>query len=376
MKKLTFFILLVGLAVASKAQSVKFGIKNDAPIIETSKVEIRKDAVNKVYLQMTYGGWEIKNPEDYEPVKGQTIESIQLVYSNFPEDEDFTELNNKRIASLYILDPYIFSQKFIEWQVIRQNDCKSSWEASQMFHGFVITYRPAGSTAFAKMESSYLSTYVADETSPKPDSTIFKVFERNKSWKDMLVVCDLTGSMSPYVSQLLLWLKLTFDDDKVKYLTFFNDGDNKRDSEKKIGKTGGLYFNEVSNFDSCLSMASRVILNGSGGDTPENNLEALEASLKKWDDYKEVVMIADNYATPRDMSLLKEIKKPVKVILCGTGAGVNTAYLQIAYETGGSIHTMEEDLTDLIKMHEGSKVKIGKQEFVIQRGKFVLIRSS
>ena len=224
MKKL---LTLTFLTVVSMAfgQAVKFGIKNKAILIETNKIEVEKDAINKVYLEADYGSYEIKNPEDYDPVRGQTIEKIQLVYTAFPKDKDFSELNKKRIAYLYLLDPNIFKQRFTEWQEIQQNDCESDWEASQMFHGFVITFRPSGSPALSRWESKSLTDYVADETSPKPDSTIFKIVERNKEWKDMLVVSDLTGSMSPYVGQLLLWLKLTFDDEKVKYLTFFNDGD-------------------------------------------------------------------------------------------------------------------------------------------------------
>lgn len=57
--------------------------------------------------------------------------------------------------------------------------------------------------------SSEFSTAISSETytsfyQPKPDSTLFKVFKRNPNWNKQLMVCDFTGSMSPYTAQLLV----------------------------------------------------------------------------------------------------------------------------------------------------------------------------
>ncbi len=61
--------------------------------------------------------------------------------------------------------------------------------------------------------------------------------------------------MSPYAAQLLLWLKLTLDDAKARYLVFFNDGDKRPDSEKRPGSTGGIYSAEVNGLDNALALA-------------------------------------------------------------------------------------------------------------------------
>ena len=48
------------------------------------------------------------------------------------------------------------------------------------------------------------------------DKTIFNVFSRNKSWSNMTVVCDITGSMAKYTSQFLYWLKNNMNNGRVK----------------------------------------------------------------------------------------------------------------------------------------------------------------
>jgi hypothetical protein len=82
-------------------------------------------------------------------------------------------------------------------------------------------------------------------------------------------------------------------------------------------------------------------------------------------------MIADNYATPRDLSLWSKISIPIHIILCGTSGGVNTSYLNLALKTKGSLHTTEKDLNFTVTPSEGKKITIGSESFVILDGKFV-----
>lgn len=213
------------------------------------------------------------------------------------------------------------------------------------------------------------------ERSKKYDSTIFKILDRNKQWKKMMVVADLTGSMSPYTVQLLIWFKQhqKMKDRSISFITFFNDGNRQEDFNKKMGKVGGLYSMKVNenSFDSIALLAQTTILNGNGGDIEENNLEAILYSMEKCKDYNEIVMIADNNATPRDLKLASKITKPIKLILCGTRFGINTAYLNFIKQNGGSVHTFENDLNDLMNLKEGEKVKIDDYEYQIKNGKFI-----
>jgi hypothetical protein len=204
-----------------------------------------------------------------------------------------------------------------------------------------------------------------------PDSTIFRVLERNKQWKKMAVVADLTGSMSPYTAQLVLWFKLKTKDQRIQDLVFFNDGDKTPDSKKVIGRTGGIYHGKGNNYKQVRELALTTIEGGCGGDAPENNCEALLFALKNAPDAEEYILIADNLAPIKDAVLMNQIHKPIRIILCGTSYGINLQYLNLARKTGGSVHTMESDLVDLIKMNEGEKFTFMKQKFTIQNGVIV-----
>lgn len=205
------------------------------------------------------------------------------------------------------------------------------------------------------------------------DDVVSKTFERHPEWKDMLIACDITGSMSPYTAQLLAWYKLNALDGKVKNFVFFNDGDWKLDNQKVAGSTGGIYHTRAAGYDSVMNTASTAMMKGGGGDCPENDVEALLEGVQRYPDSKEVILIADNWATPRDLSFATQLDRPVRIILCGAVWGINTAYLDLARQTKGSVHLMEEDLTNLAKLNEGERVTIGKRTFTLKDGKFVAV---
>lgn len=207
------------------------------------------------------------------------------------------------------------------------------------------------------------------------DSTIFKIFNRNKNWDKMSVICDFTGSMSPYTVQLLVWHKLNLKSNqhRIEYFTFFNDGDNKSDFNKQIGKTGGIYHSKADNFDDIKELATTTIRNGYGGDTPENNIEAVLEAIDKCPNCNDIIMIADNFASPRDIALLSKVNKPIKIILCGTFGGINTSYLNIIRQNKGSLHTIENDILDLMNLNEGEKISIGEYNYKIKDGRFIRI---
>jgi hypothetical protein len=205
------------------------------------------------------------------------------------------------------------------------------------------------------------------------DSTIFKVMERNKQWKDVQFICDVTGSMSPYCTQLLVWHKLNFNARVAKYYSFFNDGDSHPDA--KIGNSGGVYHVTAAQVEQVEEAAFSAMKNGWGGANPENNIEALVSAIRKFPDAKEVVMIADNWAPVRDMQLLYLVHKPVHIIVCGSigAGGINSDLLEIALRTKGSIHTIEEDIVNLYQLNEGKKIAINGGNYLVKGGKFLRI---
>jgi hypothetical protein len=88
-------------------------------------------------------------------------------------------------------------------------------------------------------------------------------------------------------------------------------------------------------------------------------------------DYSDLVLIADD-SQVRDMTLLKRIKKPVHVVLCGTKKGINDQYLRIAMQTKGSIHTSTNDI-DMKKIKDGDQFVVDKDIFRYSGGQFIWI---
>ena len=110
-----------------------------------------------------------------------------------------------------------------------------------------------------------------------------------KEWPGKIaVVADVTASMTPYNTQVMLWLKFAKKPLENGRFVFFNDGNNSPDALKSIGNTGGLHFAESNNFDSVYQTMRRAIAAGQGGDIPENNIEALLAAQKKWTEVNKV----------------------------------------------------------------------------------------
>lgn len=320
------------------------------------------------FLPMEPGDFRINEDSTVEKLKTVDIVAVDLIYTSFPEGEDHSELNRRRAIELFMLLPKAFNRNYIQWRIIKQTDCKRSSDLRKFKHGFYIYYRP-------------MPTYIDEYTSIQnilsgkarmKDSTVFKVFKRNREWKDMLAVVDVTGSMSPYTAQLLLWLKLNSNLRLIKQLVFFNDDDEKSTDQSFAIDATGMWVTETFQFDKVLKTCFTAMNNG---EDFENNLESIFYAVKKFpDEKKKIIMIADNWEDPCDLRLLpklKELKIPVKIIICGVDQVINTSYLDIALATGGSIHTMEEDITDLTKIGEGKKLKIGDLQFLLRGGRFI-----
>jgi hypothetical protein len=205
-----------------------------------------------------------------------------------------------------------------------------------------------------KPKTSYSPTVITSSESDPPmsiggqivddaNSVIYKAFSLHPEWKNSLVVADWTGSMYPYVGQVMRWHKVNIGKKLLKYLVLFNDGNDKlRESEfKPIGSTGGIYHADPNDMDDFLKKVEIAVNNGSGGDAEENDIEAILEGIETYSDIDYVILIADN-SPVRDIELLRKINKPVHVILCDNGWVID--YIKIAYKTGGSITTMQDEL--------------------------------
>jgi hypothetical protein len=202
------------------------------------------------------------------------------------------------------------------------------------------------------------------------DSSVISIFKRNR-FKNMLVVADVTGSMSPYTSQLIQWLSDEANQQNLRSLVCFNDGDGKQTELKQLGNTGGVYGEKYENPVQISELIQRVMNKGSGGDTPENVCEALIKAIDLFKDYGDVVLIADSWAPARDIELASQISKPVKIIACGDFAP-HADYVDIAFRTGGSIHLTDQDITGLSILATSKELTIRGRSYKLMNGRVVV----
>jgi hypothetical protein len=189
----------------------------------------------------------------------------------------------------------------------------------------------------------------------------------------MMLVVDMTGSMFPYIGQMLVWYRQNYEDGRVKYYALFNDGDNLTDDKKVLGRTGGVHPFEAKDYRKLKKDIEDVRKLGEGGDDPENDIEALTAAMVAFRDYSDIILIADE-SIVRDMALLKRIKKPIHVIMCGTKKGINEQYLRIAFQTKGSFHTISNDI-DMKKLKDGEEFQVDNDIFRLSGGNFIWVEA-
>lgn len=149
----------------------------------------------------------------------------------------------------------------------------------------------------------------------------------------VVLVIDVTSSMTKSIAQVLNWAHSSKMRDRIKGVVLFNDGNGMSNKDKVIGSTGGIYFVKgLENLQLTMITAMRA---GTGGDGVENDLEALIKAKNEFGkaDY---VLVADNLCRPRDFSMISKIKFPVNILICN-GVEAKDYYLDIAEATGGKV---------------------------------------
>lgn len=305
-----------------------------------------------VKLEMAYAEHEVKNPQDWRRIAHSVVPyEIDLVFTLYPKNlaqwrTNYFDLLNERMKTLFALDSALNSPD-IHWNMVLQTEPQTEESAKSFFHGFVIKYRPKQARLINEVRSASELRDLISGTAAIRDSTVYRVLERHPEWNNMLVVMDWTGSMYKHGAQLVHWYKVKrFErDDIVKHFVFFNDGNHKRSYQKRIGRTGGVYRAKSVDIEEILNTMEYVMSKGNGGDPPENDIEALLTGIQYLEGYQSVVLIADNKSEVRDIDLLSKIKLPIHIILCDAKGYVHPHYQKLAKATGGSIHTIEQDLS-------------------------------
>ena len=342
-----------------------------------------KDDDGRIILENGYTRSKIKNISDWQPYDKQVVVTqIDVIYTKYPKNKDFWRTNYydllaHRIQELFKLDSTLNSADF-EWNIILQTDCNSETEAKSMFHGISITYfeledmleedaedvdeTPEQDSNYFKKNTLKVQNFIRSQGGIG-DSLVYKVFDRHPEWKNALVVMDWTGSMYQYGAQAVLWHTMHFDNSGIKNFVFFNDGNDTPDNKKVIGETGGVYFAQAKNINRLTNTFYLVSKRGKGGDDPENDVEAIIRGINRFENFDELILIADNNSCMRDFQLIANLDVKVNIIVCGARFGINPQYINLAYLTGGSIHTIEADISHLNSIVRNKELSISKLKY-------------
>lgn len=401
-----------------------FDVTNYAKSSVTNINTFNRSAIHKdqILIEMPFAKEIILNKEQKQQLKERVVIKIQLIYTQYRTSEKFNqiELNKKRLLELKKLVPEVFDFPVWEYELISQTDGNSREECSNMFHGFVITFRPISSTTFDAEENDYIAQLVNNlikkdsidnDTTPKPfhiktrwdngyvydtiygkevkidfyppapvtpylasldkDSTVLNAFNKINHLTNFVVVTDATGSMSPYTSQVTLWIKHQINKPNVLGCVFFNDGDRKTADRKLPLETGGIYASPSINHLEVGKTLTKCMQSGSGGgESKENDVEAILLALKYYPQSKHIVLIADNYEKMRDIDFINQIKVPVHIFLCGAKTFVNTQYLDLARATKGKLYIGNVEVENLHLLQETEFITINNRDYQLRNNKF------
>lgn len=391
--RIPFSIFFIFLTVFVFSQDVKFSKeilnnpKENSDSLEAMfnvneiKVFDKSKAKNQIVLENGYVQSKIKNPNDWTANKEDVlVTQIDIVFTKYPRDKEewrtnYHSLLSDRLKELFTIDPKLNSNLF-EWNLVLQTDCKTEEQTKEFFHGIVIKYvqvskletsedvdeTPIQNKEYFHRNVLKVENFIMSQGGFK-DSIILKILDRHPEWENSLIVMDWTGSMYPYAAQAVLWHATNFKKSGINYFTFFNDGDDIADNRKVIGETGGIYFSKAKNLENLINTFYLVSSKGKGGDSPENDVEALLAAVNRYQDFDDLILIADNNSCVRDFRLLKKLDASVRVILCGTEFGINPQYVNLAYQTGGSLHTIENDIYDISKRIQNDTITIDRVRY-------------
>jgi hypothetical protein len=418
--RIFYFFLLLFCSQIVSAQAYRTMI-NSAPTF-VQEIDVSQLKENQLFISMPFAKNNVLNPEQKKKLKERVVIRLELVYTKYRKATSFNQknLNKKRLIELNKLSPELFENRLWSFGLISQTKANSPEEGKKMFHGFIITFRPKSTKNTLNLEANYLEDLedalskqdsLENDTTPKKynikthydmqvgylhdtiwyedsarlptvpdffydqtlynDSTVLNAFERNKTWNNFIVVTDVTGSMSPYIAQVIVWLKKQEENKAAKYFVFFNDGDETPSNKKKPLETKGVYVTKNKGLAQVVKTVTKCMRNGSGGgEYLENDIEAIIDGTKHYSDADEIILVADNLESMRDYDYIKKIKKPVHVILCGAENRVNIQYLDLARQTKGSIHTVKSDVTNLQNIKEGEHFFIDEKEYQLKKGRF------
>lgn len=362
-----------------------------------------QESPNSVLLENGYASFQFQNSAEWPPQGDKVVPThVKIIFTKYPKNKafwltDYQWLLSKRLQALFELDS-AFNDISITYSMLLQTDCENAFEAMQLFHGIEVEYKKVSNeNTIVKLGTNNSSSSKSDSTfysdsevlsrnkthinklnrlisneEINTDSAVYKIMDRNRHWQNSIAVIDWTASVYAYGAEALLWHTIHEDKSGIKYITLFNDGDRKKNRNKTIGYTGGIYTQDAKPMSKVIRELKKVQTKGNGGDSPENDMEALIKSMDHFPDGEQLILIADNYSCIRDFVLLRFVKKPVRVVLVGKTNVINPQYLNLAWRTGGSIHTKDFDLTNITELIRKDALYINGIKYVLTKNNLLM----
>lgn len=199
------------------------------------------------------------------------------------------------------------------------------------------------------------------------------ILERNnEAWENKRVIANIDCSMYQYIDELMVWnYSYPQEHSKNKYWLF--NGFNYIDKDEKSVARRGIFHVDQNDVSGFFKTINKIVNFSCRGSRLENVVEALILGAEGKTSDENLLFIADNYSDVSDLEKLNKLTVPVHIVLTHSDIGVNENYLEIAYQTGGSIHTLYEDISSsrLKNLTDGDRLLIGKFQYQFYKGKFL-----
>ncbi len=125
----------------------------------------------------------------------------------------------------------------------------------------------------------------------------------------------------------------------------FNGFQHKENKSQNDHHRRGIYQVTKNDVEGFCNTIDKIVNFSCSGNRLENVVEALIIGAEDKSPEDELLFIADNYSDVSDLDKLSELNTPVRVLLTASSHGINEQYLEIAYKTGGSVHTKDVDIS-------------------------------
>lgn len=201
------------------------------------------------------------------------------------------------------------------------------------------------------------------------------MFKRNQSqWKSKRIIANIDCSMYRYIDELMVW-NYSDETEQANNSYWLFNGFNYKDPETTGHSRRGIFHVPENNVEGFFTTIDKIVNFSCRGSRLENVVEALILGAKGKSADEDLLFIADNYSDVSDLEKLDQLTVPVHVLLTASEYGVNENYLEIAYRTGGSIHTKQEDISAerLKALQDGDRLEIGKHQYRFMMGRFLKV---